>query len=160
MISFLKKESALTIIEVLVAIILTAIVMLHGTLFFMASWRLSAESKEYSMILDDVIANLENCVSIASSNYTPYPSDNTKGSAPDTEYIVKTGDRKLRNNQYTVTYLLEKQKMNYHQFFYVTSSARWRYDNAASSDSDNVINIKTAYYCRLDSRIPTTDWRS
>ena len=146
----LKKESALTIIEVLVAIILTAIVMLHGTLFFMASWRLSAESKDYSMILDDVIANLENCVARATDSETVVPD----------EYVVKTNDRYLRNGQYKVRYKLEKKRMDYHQFYYVTSSARWRYDSGASDDSDNVINIKTAYYCRRDSNVPNNEWRS
>ena len=144
----LKEESALTIIEVLVAIILTAIVMLHGTLFFMASWRLSAESKDYSMILDDVIANLERCVARA--------TDTT--SVSDADFVVKNGQRTLRNGKYSVRYTITKQLMNYHQFYYVTSSARWRYDNAASGDSDNVINIKTAYYCRRDANTPTTEW--
>lgn len=150
MIKNLKKESALTIVEVLVAIILTAIVMLHGTLFFMASWRLSAESKDYNTILNDVIANLENCVSIASNSYTAYADDSEKGLAPETEYIIKTNDRKLRNNKFKVTYTLEKQRMKYHQFFFVTSSARWRYDNAADQNSDNIINLKSAYFFRFN----------
>jgi len=135
----IKNIRALTIIEVLVAIILTAIVMLHGLIFFVASWRLSTESKDYSMILNDVVGNLENYISEAFSESTVIP---------DSAYKVKT---KVLRNKYTVTYSLEKDKTHYNTsgFYYVISSARWRY--GGSADSDTRISIKTA--CA-----PNWDW--
>ncbi len=60
MIKILKERSALTLVEVLVAVVLTAIVMLHGTVFFIATWRLNAESKDYNMVANDVVANQKN----------------------------------------------------------------------------------------------------
>jgi hypothetical protein len=139
--TLIKEESALTIVEVLVAVILTSIVMLHGTLFFMTSWRLSEESKDYSMVLNDVVANLENCVSMAPS------------SSSSDERLVK--ERKLRNGQVTVSYRLDKSMIDYNQICFVTSSARWRYDTTATNASDNIINIRTAYYCPMGTNRST-----
>jgi hypothetical protein len=137
--SFIKDVRALTIIEVLVAVILTAIVMLHGLIFFIATWKLSTESKDYNMILNDVVGNLENYISEDFSESTVIP---------DSSYKVKT---KVLRNKYTVTYTLEKDKTHYASsgYYYVTSSARWRYGGTA--DSDNRISIKTA--CA-----PNWDW--
>lgn len=133
---YLNNLYALTIVEVLVAIILTAIVMIHGTIFFIATWRLNTESKEYNMILNDVVANLENYIS------KPY----NKNAVATSDYLIKTGDRKLRNNDnYVVTYTLTKDSTFYddYGFFYITSSAEWK---CGSGDymSNTVINIKTA----------------
>ena len=97
MIKILKNESALTIIEVLVAVILTAIVMLHGTVFFIATWRLNAESKDYNLVLNDVVANLEKCI-----------SRSRNANVSNDDYVIKT--RKLRN-KYDVTYTLVKTRM-------------------------------------------------
>lgn len=129
--NYIKSTSALTIVEVLVAIILTAIVMLHGTVFFISSWRLSTESKEYNMILNDVVANLEKCNS-RKFDLTAVTLDS---------YVVKS--KKLRD-KYDVTYTMTKDTSPYalYGFYYIVSSARWRY--GGDSDSDNVINIKTA----------------
>lgn len=137
--NFIKNVRALTIIEVLIAVILSALVMLHGLVFFVATWRLSTESKDYNMILEDVIGNLENYLSEEFSESTIIP---------ESSYKVKT---KVLRNKYTVTYTLEKDKTHYNTcgFYYVTSSARWRY--GGNSDSDTKISIKTA--CA-----PNWDW--
>ena len=126
----LKNDSALTIVEVLVAVILTAIVMLHGTSFFGATWRLSVESKEYNMVLSDVVSNLEKCSSIASDTI-PTPAG---------EYVVT---KRILRNKYTVTYELEKQSMYPFGYFFLTSKARWRY--GGDVHSSRVINIRSAY---------------
>ncbi|MCR4662594.1 MAG: prepilin-type N-terminal cleavage/methylation domain-containing protein [Endomicrobiaceae bacterium] len=132
MIKYLNNIKALTLIEVLVAIILTAIVMLHGTIFFIATWRLSTESKEYNMILNDVIDNLENYISKTYNNST---------TIPDNQYVFKT---KILRKKYTVTYTLTKDITNFNScgFYYLTSSARWRY--GGDQNSDIRISIKTA----------------
>ena len=131
MINFIKGKKALTLVEVLVAVILTAIVMLHGTTFFMATWRLSAESKEYSMILNDVTANLENYIA------RPY---NNNVVIQDSEYKVKS--KQLRG-QYDVTYTIVKDTTNFVSCgsYYVISSAKWRY--GGDEKSNNRISIKT-----------------
>lgn len=140
MIKFLKEESALTIVEVLVAVILTAIVMLHGTVFFIATWRLNAESKDYNLVASDVVANLEKCLALAKNSNT----------ATNDEFVTinptdNTRTRVLRG-KYTVTYSLKKDSfVNYEGYIQVISSARWRYNSSATSDSDNIINIKSAY---------------
>lgn len=127
----LKSKKALTIIEVLVAVILTAIVMLHGTIFFIATWRLNAESKDYNTVLNNVVLNLENYIA------KPY---NSAVTIAESEYMIKT--EKLRD-KYDVTYTLTKSTGNftYGGFYYMISSARWRYGGDANSD--NKINIKT-----------------
>lgn len=133
MMKFIKNNCALTLVEVLVAVILTAIVMLHGTTFFIATWRLSAESKEYNMVLNDVALNLE--------NYIARPYNNTT-SITDDQYRIKT---KLLRNKYTVTYNLKKiinPYFNTFGFYYVVSSAKWRY--GGDTDSEIRISIKTA----------------
>ncbi|MBR3628425.1 MAG: prepilin-type N-terminal cleavage/methylation domain-containing protein [Elusimicrobia bacterium] len=131
MLSFIRNEKALTLIEVLVAVILTAIVMLHGTIFFIATWRLNAESKEYSLILNDVVGNLENYIERQYNDDVNITSD---------QYMIK--DRLLRN-KYNVTYSIVKNTVTYEHFgfYYVISSARWRY--GGDERSDNKINIKT-----------------
>ncbi len=129
---FIKNVQALTIIEVLVAIILTAIVMLHSTIFFMATWRLSTESKDYNMILNDVVGNLENFLAKEYNNSV---------TIPNSSYKIKT---KTLRNKYVVTYSLTKDTTTYNTcgFYYLISGARWRY--GGDSDSDIKINIKTA----------------
>lgn len=129
--NYIKSTSALTIVEVLVAIILTAIVMLHGTVFFVTTWRLSSESKEYNMILNDVVANLEKCNS-RKFDLTAVMSDS---------YVVR--NKKLRD-KYDVRYTMIKDISPYalYGFYYIVSSARWRYGGDAKSD--NIISIKTA----------------
>lgn len=141
MIKILKERSALTLVEVLVAVVLTAIVMLHGTVFFIATWRLNAESKDYNMVANDVVANLEKCVAMGVN-----PGGSGKGNkvfANANEYVIR--NRTIRG-LYTVTYSLEKTNVMYYQgFVYLISSARWRYNSAATNESDTIINIKTAY---------------
>ena len=136
----LKNDSALTIVEVLVAVILTAIVMLHGTGFFIVTWRLSAESREYNLILNDAILNLERCQSAAT---TAVKADGF--SAPDSEYVILS--RNIRGN--TVTYSLRKTNMGFvgghivDGYWFLTSMAEWRY--AGDKHSSRRINIRTAY---------------
>jgi hypothetical protein len=140
MIKFLKEESALTIIEVLVAVVLTAIVMLHGTVFFIATWRLNAESKDYNLVASDVVANLERCISLA-RNSTAVTNDEFVTINPTNG----TRTRVLRG-RYTVTYSLAKTSLvQYEGYIQVISSARWRYNASATSASDTIINIKSAY---------------
>lgn len=133
MINFIKNNFALTLIEVLVAVILTAIVMLHGTVFFIATWRLSAESKEYNMILNDVAGNLEYYIS------RPYNND---VNIPNSLYKTKS---KLLRGEYTVTYNLVKDTTTFNSCgsYYVISSARWVY-GSGDEKSSNRISIKTA----------------
>lgn len=151
MIKFLKEESALTIIEVLVAVVLTAIVMLHGTVFFIATWRLNAESKDYNLVASDVVANLEKCLALARNSET----------AVNDEFVtINPADNKktrLLRGKYLVTYSLTKKSFSqYEGYIQVTSSARWRYNSSATSASDIIINIKSAYVpifgATIDSR--------
>lgn len=128
----IKTNLALTIIEVLVATILTSIVMLYGTTFFIATWRLSTESKEYSMILNDVASNLE--------KYTSRKFD-TSTTISSTTYVVYS--RTLRD-KYDVKYSLIKDTAPYNKygFCYVISDAKWRY--GGDENSNIRISIKTA----------------
>lgn len=141
---YINNTSALTIVEVLVAIILTAIVMLHGTMFFISTWRLSAESKEYNMILNDVITNLE--------NYSMKAYSTSVNISSSTDYYIyrrilrgKTVDEKKDDVPYYVRYELKKDTApvtNGGGFYYIISSAKWRY--GGDYKSDIVISIKTA----------------
>ena len=145
MIKLLKDRNALTIIEVLVAIILTAIVMLHGTIFFITTWRLSAESKEYNLILNNVIDNLENYIAKTYS---------TAAINPTNDYYIKTKTKALRG-LYDVTYTLRKDNAALFDsqggFYYLISEATWRY--GGDEKSNFKISIKTACARKWDKAI-------
>ncbi|MEA5000753.1 MAG: prepilin-type N-terminal cleavage/methylation domain-containing protein [Endomicrobiaceae bacterium] len=57
--NFYRKNSGLTLIEVLVSVIITSIVMVYGMSFFMAAWRIEAESSSYDRILGNAIKIME-----------------------------------------------------------------------------------------------------
>jgi len=57
--SFYKINSGLTLIEVLVSVIITAIVMVYGMSFFMAAWRMEVESSSYDRILGNAVKIME-----------------------------------------------------------------------------------------------------
>ncbi len=129
------KKNGLTLVEVLVSVILTTLLMLYGTSFFIASWRLNSESTEYSTVLNDVVNNLE-CYK-AKVFDTPV--------SVSTDYIVKN---KTFRNKYTVTYTLtrsatEKLSLAGTNYYYVViSSANWSYGEGLSAA--NKISVKTA----------------
>lgn len=129
------KYNGLTLVEVLVSVIITTLLMLYGTSFFIASWRLSAESEEYSTVLNDVVSNLE--------SYRAKAFDSPVSLT--TDYIVK--NRTFRN-KYNVTYTLSRsntEKLSHlgtNYYYVVISSAEWSYGQGMSSA--NKISVKTA----------------
>lgn len=54
-----KTNLGLTIVEVLVSVVITSLVMVYGMSFFMAAWRMEAESSSYSRILGNVTKIME-----------------------------------------------------------------------------------------------------
>lgn len=127
--NFLNRNIGLTLVEVLASVIITTLLMLYGTSFFIAAWRLSAESDEYSMILNDVVSNLE---SYKSKSY----NSAVTGAGV---YVVQ---QKVLRNQYTVNYTLSKSADVTNNFIYVTSKAEWSYGQG--EESINRISIKSA----------------
>ena len=149
----LGNVNALTIIEILVAIVLTAIVMLHGTGFFIATWRLSAESKDYNAVLNDLASNLEQSVSIGRNDTIP-----NDGVFHDIDIDRVITQRTLRNNK-MVTYHLAKRNMenSFGRSFQVISNATWQYeDEADNSNATNRICLLTAYVPNVNN---TYSWR-
>ncbi len=138
-----NNSIGLTLAEVLISVVLTTLLMLYGTSFFIASWRLSSESNEYSTVLDDLVANLE-CYK-AKAFDTPV--------SISTDYVVKN---KTFRNKYSVSYTLSRNGKSGNEkfvdagityYYVVTSSTTLNYGKDADGkelSAPNEIQIKTA----------------
>lgn len=115
----------LTLIEVLIAVTITAMVMLYTTSFFIAAWRLSSESEEYSQILNDVVSNLESY----------------KASPVSTSYVVAN---KTLRKKHSVRYTISEVASPIPYVSYITSEAKWYYQD--DGVTYRKISIKSASY--------------
>lgn len=132
--NFCKINSGLTLIEVLVSVIITAIVMVYGMSFFMAAWRMEVESSSYDRILGNTIKITEDRRSKA---YSSLPSTGTvtisSESLPSGKIVMYTYTFK----KHTVTNSIEGVAL-----------AEWPWSSSATSAekaSWNRIAIKTHF---------------
>jgi len=131
-----NKRKGLTLVEVLVSAVLTSMVVLYATSFFVAAFRLSTEEKEYSSILEDVANNLE------SYKFKGYDSE------VGTAYVTKT--KTIRDGKYTVEYDLLRVSTPIPKSEYIISKASWKY--GGSDESAHKISIKTAICGKWDKK--------